>query len=188
MKELAGLCTYDEAARIGFGVEESVRRLVRLHWCEKRLAEIAVARLASTPEWEVKCALALHQWRDVEHAAALRKRVTEMRSPPPRFDQPPDDALETFLDEVLRAADTVELLAGLSLAHEAMAVAYRAHMESSNPLVDQPTRRVLRFNLLEEEESASWYASAVHGLSEGDHTRARAWTAHLEACLAAAGG
>src|SRR5690606_8467373 len=82
----------------------------------------------------------------------------------------------------------VELLAGLSLAHEAMAAAYRAHMESSNPLVDQPTRRVLRFNLLEEEESSSWYASAVHGLSEGDHTRARAWTAHLEACLAAAGG
>jgi len=189
--ELAGLCTYEEAVRIGFSVDESVRRLLRLHWCEKRQMEIALAHLPATPEWEVKCALALHQWQDGEHADAIGRRIGEMRSPAPRLDRPADPALETYLEELLRATDTVELVTGLHFAHDALAAAYREHLERTNPLVDQPTRRVLRFNLLEEEEAASWYERAVAALIEGDvaaQTRAREWRDHLRACLAAAGG
>jgi hypothetical protein len=189
--ELAGLCTYADARRIGFSVEESVRRLLRLHWCEKRLMEIALAHLAPTPEWEVKCALALQQWQDGEHANAIGRRIGEMRSPPPRLDRPPDPALDGFLEELVRAGDTVELVTGLHLAHAALADAYRDHLDGSNPLVDHPTRRVLRFNLLEEQEAADWGERAVEALIAGDAAaaeRARAWRDHLRACLAAAGG
>src|SRR5687767_6241299 len=111
--ELAGLASYADAARVGFSVEENVRRLLRYHWIEKRSMEIAIAHIPSTPEWEVKCALSLHQWQDAEHADALRRRVGEMRSPAPRMDEPPDAALDAFLEEALRARDTVELIAGL---------------------------------------------------------------------------
>src|SRR5919199_3701371 len=104
--ELAGLSTYEDAARVGYSVDENVRALTRLHWVARRLMEIAIAHLPATPEWEVKCGLALHQWQDAEHAEALRRRVGEMRSPPPRLDAPPDDALHAFLEEVLRARDT----------------------------------------------------------------------------------
>jgi hypothetical protein len=45
-----------------------------------------------------------------------------------------DRALERFLDELLRAADTVELVAGLALAHDALAAAYSAHLDGSNPM------------------------------------------------------
>jgi hypothetical protein len=189
--ELAGLCTYEEAVRIGFSVDESVRRLLRLHWCEKRLMEIALAHLPATPEWEVKCALALQQWQDGEHADAIGRRIGEMRSPAPRLDRPADPALETYLEELLRATDTVELVTGLHFGHDALAAAYRDHLQRTNPLVDQPTRRVLRFNLLEEEEAASWCERAVAALIEGDvaaQTRAREWRDQLRACLAAAGG
>jgi hypothetical protein len=189
--DLAGLCTWQDAARVGFSVDESVRRLLRLHWYEKRLSDIAVAHLPGTPEWEVKCALALQQWQDGEHAAGIRGRVAEMRSPPPRMDRPADPALERFLDELLRAVDTVELVAGLALAHDALAAAYSAHLDGSNPLVDHPTRRVLRMNLLEETETVAWYERAHAALTDTDalaRERADAWRAHLAACLAAAGG
>ena len=189
--ELAGLCTYAEAARIGFSVEESVRRLVRFYWVEKRLTEIAVARLPATPEWEVKCALALHQWLDGEHADALRRRITEMRSPPPPLDRAPDDGLDAFLEELLHAHDTVELIAGLRFAHAGLAAAYRAHLAATNPLVDHPTRRVLRTNLNEEEEILAWLDRAAAALDVAvpdAGARGGAWSDHLRAWLASAGG
>ena len=60
--ELAGIATYQRAASIGYSVEENVQRLLRLHWTERRLMDAMLAHLASTPVWEAKCALALHQW------------------------------------------------------------------------------------------------------------------------------
>ncbi|HEX2091096.1 MAG TPA: hypothetical protein VHG28_01795 [Longimicrobiaceae bacterium] len=190
--ELAGLATYAEAARVGFSVEENVRRLLRLHWTEKRLMETAVAHLPSTPEWEVKCGLALHQWEDAEHAEALRRRVAEMRHPAPRMDAAPDAALDAFLEEVLRARDTVELLVGIHrVARPALVEVYRRQLAGSNPLVDHPTRRIVRSLLAEEEEALEWGERAVAALLERDagaRERAAAWEAHLGAYLAAAGG
>lgn len=154
--------------RIGFSVDANVRRLVHLHWVEKRLMDIAVARLPATPAWEVKCALGLHLWQDGEHADAIHRSVSEMRSPPPPLDRPPDAALDAFMEELLRADDTTELVAGLAFAHDALVAAYRDHLERSNPLVDQPTRRVLRFNLIEEEEAASWCERALDALTTSD--------------------
>jgi hypothetical protein len=93
---------------------------------------------------------------------------------------------------VIRAEDTVELMAGLyGVVHRALLAAYRAHVEHTNPLVDHPTRRILRFNLLEEEETTSWYERAAEAVTYGDlaaQEHARAWRAHLERCLGAAGG
>ena len=83
MPALAGLGTFEAAARVGYAVDESVARLLRYHWIEKRLAEICAARIPSTPEWEVKGAFSLHQWLDIEHADLLRRRIREMRQPMP---------------------------------------------------------------------------------------------------------
>ena len=188
---LAGVCAPEAAARVGWSVEESVRRLLRLHWAERRLLALAHARLPATPEWEVKSALALHQWQDAEHAHALRTRITEMRSPAPRLDVPPDAALDAFFEELLRAEDTLELAAGLAFTYAALVATYRAHLAGANPLVDHPTRRVLRFNLLEEEAAAAWWDAALAALLASDpaaSARAAAWRAHLAAALGAAGG
>ncbi len=200
--ELAGLCTYEEAARVGFSVEESVRRLLRLHWTAKGLMDVAAAHLPATPEWEVKCGLALHLWQNAEHADAIRRRITEMRSPPPRMDTAPDDALEAFLEELLRSDGTVELVAGLyGVACPALAAAIRAHLAATNPLVDHPTRRVLRFILIEQDEAVDWGRRALEALLNGEPANAgraetgratgeaaASWQRHLRAFLAAAGG
>lgn len=189
---LAGICTGEEAQRIGYPVDENVRRLLRYHWVEKRLMEAAHAHLAATPEWEVKEGLALHQWLDAEHATALRGRIEEMRHPAPRLDLAPDAALDAFLEEVLHAEDTVELLTGLyGVARRSLAAAYREHLAATNPLVDHPTRRVLRFALLEEEEALAWGEAALEAVIGHDpdaRARSRAWEEHLRAYLQAADG
>src|SRR5512132_4021621 len=107
--ELAGVATYAQAARVSYSVEENVQRLLRLHWTERRLMETMWAHIASTPVWEVKCALALHQWYCAEHADWLRSRIKEMRHPAPPLDEPPASELDSFLEEELRSQNPAEL-------------------------------------------------------------------------------
>ncbi|HEX4469810.1 MAG TPA: hypothetical protein VH080_09750 [Gemmatimonadaceae bacterium] len=186
---LAGIATDGNAARIGFSVDENVRRLLRFHWVERRLMGILVAHLTSEPVWEVKCALALHQWQCAEHVDALRRRIAEMRNPVPRLDAAPENdptaaALDAFLGQVDAARDTEELLAGVYVVlYPALAAAYREHLERTNPLVDYPTRRILRFALVDLEEAVEWRVASDEW-REVPH----AWIDHLQAYLAAAGG
>jgi hypothetical protein len=190
--ELAGLATYAEATRIGYSVDDNVRRLLRFHWVERRLMAALVAHLPAEPVWEVKCAFALHQWYSAEHVDALRNRIAEMRSPVPRLDVPPDAALGTLLDEVDRSANTAEMLSAIyRVAYPALADAYREHLARSNPLVDQPTRRILHAALADIDEAIAWGARALDVIAAaipGARDSADRWQSHLAAYLTAAGG
>lgn len=185
---LAGVCSYERAAEVGVDVEGAVARLLRLHWVEKRLFEIMVARIPSTPEWELKGALALHQWYAAEHADLLRRRVGEMRSPVPRLDRPPDPALEAFLAEVAAAPSSSALVVGLyGVALPALAEAYATHAEELNPLIDHPSHRTLRLIRPEVEAAAAWGAPVVAALADQD-ADASALGERLRTFLSAAGG
>lgn len=188
---LAGIASYEQAARIGYSVDENVQRLTRIHWAERRLMRVMLAHLSHTPEWEVKCALALHQWYAAEHADWLRKRIIEMRQPAPALDVSPDQPLDVFLEELLRSRDTVELLVGIyGVALPALRDAYSHHLNVTNPLVDQPTRRFMRFALLEVAEEIAWGDAALARLAS-DAAQARRgdeWKDHLEHYLDAARG
>jgi hypothetical protein len=190
--ELAGLGTYEEAARVGFSVDENVTRLLRYQWAERRLMAIMAAHLPATPIWEVKGALGLHLWQAAEHVEALRQRVGEMRHPVPSLDTPPDPDLDQFFEELLRSGDVVELVTGIyRVTIPALAAAYRGHLEATNVLVDHPTRRVLRFALLELEEGAAWGERALAALLASDpgaRPVAEQWAEHLDAWLRAARG
>ena len=191
--ELAGVCTYEEAGRPGHDVTKVVSLLKRLDWVKNRLTEVYLTRLNSTPEWEVKGAFSLHLWLDAEHAKWIRERVAELRHPPHRFDDVPDPALEAFLQEVLRSAGTVEALAAVyRVVRPALLRACRAYLATTNALADQPSRRILRFVVLEEEEMVAWGEQALDALlaagSQGDRAGASVWQAHLDAYLEAAGG
>ncbi|MEX2110794.1 MAG: hypothetical protein WD802_09345 [Gemmatimonadaceae bacterium] len=188
--ELAGVATYTAAAAIGYTVEDNVQRLLRLHWTERRLMDLMLAHLASTPVWEVKCALALHQWCAAEHADWLRERISEMRHPAPPLDQRPDAGLDAFLEEVLRATTTEELLVGIyGVTLPALRAAYYQHIHSTNPLVDHPTIRFMRFALAEVTEAIEWGDRALAALTEGEAAaHASSWREHLQLYLDAAQG
>ena len=190
--ELAGLATYRQAAAIGHSVADSVRLLLRVHWAELRLMDVQLSRLPGIPEWEVKCALALHQWQHAEHASLLRERIAEMRNPVPRLDVAPDDALEALFAELERSTDAAELLTGIHrVIRPALASAYERLHDEANPLVEHPTRRIVRTILADEPDATSWGAAALDALLADDpaaRERSTLWQRHLEAYLARCGG
>lgn len=130
LPSLAGLATYEEAARIGYSVEENVQRLLRYAWIQKRSMEVGLYWLASTPEWEVKEALGLHLSLDADHVAALRQRIGELRNPVPRLDVTPDAALDRFFEELLTATNTLDKMVGLyGVLKPALLEAYHTHFD-----------------------------------------------------------
>jgi hypothetical protein len=188
---LAGLATYEEASRPGLSVDENVERLRRYNRVKTFLYQVSAAFLNPSPEWEVKCALSLHLYLDAQHGLALRSRVSELRKPPHHLDEPLAAPLEAFLEESLRAQDTVELLAGIyGVLRPALRDAVQTHLEDINPVFDFPTARVLRQMLPEEEQMIAWGTQALAALTNdaADEARAEAWQAHLRAYLSAAGG
>ncbi len=188
---LAGLATYEEAARAGLAVDDNVARLRRYNRIETRLYEISAAFLNPTPEWEVKGALSLHLYLDSEHSQALRGRVAELRKPPHHMDEPLDPTFEAFLDEARRARSTVELLAGVfGVIRPALLAAYEAHLSETNPVFDFPTVRVLRQAIAEETQMVVWGTEALTAVTQDETARAEAeaWQTHLRAYLMAAGG
>jgi hypothetical protein len=190
--ELAGIATYTDAAQVGYSVTDNVNRLLRMQWAERRVMDVLLAHIASTPEWELKCGFCLHQWHAAEHADLLRKRIAEMRHPVPPLDHAPDRRLEDFFAELIRSADSVELLAGVyRVALPGLHDAYTTHVERTNPLVDYPTRRMMRAMLLDLEESILWGVDALNELVRTDeqaYSQASAWEGHLHAYLQEAGG
>ena len=162
--ELAGLATYTQAAQIGWSVDENVQRLLRLHWTERRLMRLMVARIPSEPVWEVKCALALHQWQSALRIDDLRTRIAEMRSPVPRLDAVPGNGLEVErrFDALASTTGTRALVTGIygemlpGLARE-----YREHLAGCNALVDHPTVRIIRAALPDLDAAIDWGRRAV---------------------------
>jgi hypothetical protein len=174
LPELAGLATYAEAARVGHSVEANVQGLLRLQWAERRLMHVLIAHLPSTPEWELKCALALHQWFCAQHVDGVRRRIAEMRQPAPPLDAAPSAELDAFFDELLRSTSTPELVRGVyAIAFPALTDAYRAHADAGNPLVDQPTRFLIRHALVDLEEVLTWGNRAVATLDRAAANEAR---------------
>jgi hypothetical protein len=183
----AGIVTAETAQKNGLAVREATAILHRLAYVKQRLAISAAVFLPSTPEWEAKCALALHGWIDADHAACLYARIAEMREPPPDAADVPDDRLCAALDEVLAAAGTTARIAVLyGAVRPAVDAAIARYLEASNPLCDQPTRRVLRTIVDQELDVRVWSVPAMQAIAS-DAT-AGDWQAHVAQAIGAAGG
>src|SRR6516162_4316538 len=147
---LAGLATIEEAARPGLSVEACVARLKRYHYAFLRLHEIFTARITAEPIYELKTGFSHHAYLCSEHVMALRARVGEMREPPLGLEDVPHPALQILFDEILAAPTTEELIEGAyRVAMNQLWHAIRQYQDDTNPLTDAPSRRVLRFALLE---------------------------------------
>ena len=187
---LAGVASFADAMRSGLSVEACVGRLKRYHYTLKRLHEIFIARLTAEPIYDLKMGFSLHAHYCAEHTTALRNRVGEMREPPLGLEATPHAALEILFDEILAAPTTEGLLVGIyEQALPALKAAMDRHLADTNPLVDHPSVRVLRFARLEVDEMLAYGAQARASLVTDAWRKDNAtWLTLLDDCLAAAGG
>jgi hypothetical protein len=187
---VAGIATIPEAMRIGFSIDDCVSRLKRHHWAFRRLHHIFIDRLTAEPIYELKMGFSLHAYYCAEHAAAWRKRVSEMREPPLGLDVVPDAALDTFFDEILCAPDTEALLLGVyECALPAVRDALQRHRSETNKLVDHPSSRICRFALVEVQEMLDYGAQCTARLlTEEKRTTLKSWVDLLARLLRQAGG
>lgn len=186
---LAGLCTLEEAAKPGLSVEECVRRLKRFHYCFKRLHQILTARITAEPIYELKTGFAHHAYLCAEHVTALRTRIGEMREPPLGLDEVPHPALEAFFDEILCAPTTEELLMGAyEFAVDELRDRIEEYNNDTNPLTDAPSRRTLRFALLELGDMREWGLLASSRLiTKPKRKQLSEWISLLDSLLALSG-
>ena len=178
----AGVVTPAESRRDGLNVAAATAVLHRLAYAKQRLAIAAAAFLPSTPEWEAKCALALHGWLDAEHASALYARLAELREPSPGPADIPEGPLRGVLDELCAATDTATRLIGLyGVLRPHVRGVIDDYLEATNPLCDQPSVRILRHVLDDEQRIRAWGDAAVRSVAKA--AGADDWHQHLSAAL-----
>lgn len=96
-----------------------------------------------TPEMEIKILFGRHLWEFAQHADALGNRTAELRA-----------GMHYTRRPVAAYQDAMEAVAGLEASHERvhgcydilladLARRYRAELEGSDPLLDQPSIRIL---------------------------------------------
>jgi hypothetical protein len=187
---LAGLASIADAAKPGLSVEACVARLKRYHYAFARLHEIFTARITAEPIYELKTAFSHHAYLCAEHVQALRNRIGEMREPPLGLEQVPHEALQVILDEILTAPTTALLLLGIyEHTLPALDKALERHFRDTNPLVDAPSLRILRFARLELADMIAFGRKSIACLvGTAERETASPWLKMLDGCLAAGGG
>jgi hypothetical protein len=165
LPELAGVCSMEAALQPGLSIDECVARLKRFHYAWKRLHGIWTARITSEPIYELKSAFSYHAYLSAEHAQALRKRVGEMREPPLGLEDVPHPGLAYVFDEILAAPTTEALVLGIyEVVLPAISSAIMQYELETHPLADAPSRRVLKFALVELREIQAFGEAALAAL------------------------
>lgn len=178
----------EDAQNKGLTVQESVSRLLRLHWALKRLHSILVAHIASVPVYELKMAFSLHSHYCAEYVSDLADRVREMRQPPYGLEASPDQQLDQFFDEVLGSLDVPSLVVGVyGFVVPAVTRALNRIISDTNRLFDHPTYRICRLALLEFTDVEVYGHEAVRLLADKDSSSLDAWKRTLQSLLEAAG-
>jgi hypothetical protein len=174
-----------------FSVEENARRLLRFFYLERRLAQGLGSWTLAIPDFEVKIETGRHLFWHADAARRLRERLHEQEMRLREIDAFRDAEIDGFLDELLSAADTPELLVGVhQVVGKALETAYRHHMDDTCPVADAPTIRTLRTILLDYAPMLEWAEQAITAYIEGgiDESRLEAWRWHLARLLASIGG
>ena len=174
-----------------FSVLENANRLQRFFYFERRLAQGLGSWTLAIPEFEVKIETGRHIFWHADAAKRLRERLHEQEMRLHEIDDFRDAEIDGFIDELLSAEDTPELLVGAHLvAGRAFETAYRHHIDDTCPVADVPTIRVLKQILVDCEPMLDWADQAVAAYVDGgvEEARLEAWRWKLSRLLASIGG
>jgi hypothetical protein len=102
-----------------------------------------------------------------------------------------DADVDRFIDEMLSATDTPELLVGVhQVVGRQLEAAFRHHIDDTCPIADAPTIRALKQILLDYESMLGWADAAIGAYVQGgiDESRLESWRFHLGRLLQSIGG
>lgn len=123
--------------------EQRIRVMQSRLFNEQRAADLFGAWLRTTPEFDVKAALAESAHEEMEHAQLLAARIRDLGADP--FDYRPLPAQVAMFNALELLPDTVQRMAGFSLAGETVA-GYLIRKALDAPTVPewikQPYRRI----------------------------------------------
>ncbi len=174
-----------------FTVQENSRRLLRFFYFERRLAQALGSWTLAIPEFEVKVETGRHIFYHADAANTLRTRLNEQEQSLKTIDAFRDEPIDRLIDEMLSAADAPELLVGVhQVVGRALSIAYRHHIDLTDPVTDAPTIRAMKRILVDYESMLQWVDAAVAAYIEGgvDESRLTAWRWHLQQLLGSIGG
>src|SRR5690606_34118477 len=113
-----------------FSVKENATRLLRFFYFERRLAHALGSWTLAIPEFEVKAETGRHIFYHMDAARLLRERLNEQERGLSVIDRYRNEDIDRFMEEMLSAADTPELLVGAHLVlGRALETAYRHHID-----------------------------------------------------------
>ncbi|PYX84261.1 MAG: hypothetical protein DMG70_07010 [Acidobacteria bacterium] len=124
-------------------VENRAEKVATFRFIHVFLMETLARWVPMTPEMEVKVILGRHIWDLAQQADALGKRTYELRAPL-QFSLRPLDRYARFLEEFARTTATSEKIHGFyEVMLPALAVRYRAYLDQTDRLLDEPTVRIV---------------------------------------------
>jgi uncharacterized ferritin-like protein (DUF455 family) len=173
----------------GFDVDVNATRFSNYFHVERDLVHVLGSWIARAPEIALKIGIGTHVWEDAEHANQIRQRIKELRYPS-EYPMAPDPRLIDLMDEINRSADSLLLLVGVyQVLKPHLITSYRLHRALTDPIMDEPSIRLLRRFEEEEDEQVRWGRAMIEELkrTSADRDRALAWQGHLERMLGGVG-
>lgn len=161
--------------RIGNGlvVGEAADRLLYVHRLQRTAVRAIAGALIRIAPLELKIELAHHLYQHAEAAGALRRRLADLRVSEKVMDDEFPAWLELVANELLLVEDPVAFTLALG---ESLVRTIGAHLNryvrATDPLLDQPTVRVLRPILTDLDEMRAWFDAVERAAIEaGDDPR-----------------
>jgi hypothetical protein len=135
---------------MGYELDENATRFSNYFHVLRELVHLSCGHLALEPRFEVKALLGDHLHDDARAVTKIRRRLYELRTP---SDYPgaPSDELAQLLDKANEADTHQYLEIAYGELKPTLIAALRIHLEHLDPLIDEPSLRLLT-QLLHRQE------------------------------------
>jgi len=148
------MATSLEPLKGGYDVDENAVRFSNYFHVLRELVHLSCGWLPLEPRLETKYLLGDHLHDDARAVTKIKRRLYELRTPSDYPGAPCDD-LAALLDRASSAATSGEYIAiAYGELKPTLAAAVRIHLDTLDPLVDEPSLRLLTQVLHRQERHA----------------------------------
>ena len=165
-----------------YSVQEKAECIGTFRWIEIELMEMLARWVPTTPEMEVKVLFGRHVWDCAQHADAFGKRAFELRAPL-HYTLPATQGYRALLRDIAELAPTTDRVnAFYDVICPGMVGRYRQYIGNVDPLMDEPTVRIIESVLRDYERMAAERNRLAGEISLGaPASRAGEWQAREQA-------